>query len=51
MEDVLNIAMADTFMAIFGFKRVKQTDEELKRRERDISKVVQELSEITSNKY
>ena len=29
MEDVPNIAMADSFMAIFGFKRVKPTDEEV----------------------
>jgi hypothetical protein len=43
--------MADTFMAIFGYKRVKPTDEELKHKERDISKVVHVLNEITSNKH
>lgn len=28
-KDLSNIAMADTFMAIFGFKRIKPTDDEL----------------------
>ena len=30
MSELPNIAMADTFMAIFGYKRIKPTNEELK---------------------
>ena len=52
-NELTNIAMVDTFMGIFGFKRVKPTDEELelKYRKRDIDKVVQRLDEIQSNKH
>lgn len=31
-EELPNIAMADAFMAIFGYKRIKPTDEELERK-------------------
>jgi hypothetical protein len=47
-EELPNIAMADTFMSIFGYKRVKPTNEELKLkyRKRDIDKGVHELDEL-----
>jgi len=41
------IAMADSFMAIFGFKRVKPTDEELKLKYRKRKEV---LEDVYSNK-
>lgn len=46
MEE-LNIAMADTFMAIFGYKRVKPTDEELKLkyREREVENIERWLND------
>jgi hypothetical protein len=47
-EELPNIAMADAFMAIFGYKRVKPTNEELKLkyRKRNVDKVVLELDEL-----
>ena len=47
-EELPNIAMADAFMSIFGYKRVKPTDEELKLkyRKRDVDRVVQRLDEL-----
>jgi hypothetical protein len=52
-EELPNIAMADAFMSIFGYKRVKPTDKELelKYRKRNVDKVVLELDEIQSNKH
>lgn len=40
-EELLNVAMADAFMSIFGYKRVKPTDKELnlKYRKRDVNKI------------
>lgn len=53
-EDLPNIAMADTFMAIFGFKRIKPANEELKQKymKRDIDKIKYDLEELNvcSNK-
>lgn len=52
-EELPNIAMADAFMSIFGYKRVRPTNKELKLKykKRDIDRVVQKLDEIQSNKY
>jgi hypothetical protein len=51
-EDLPNIAIADTFMAIFGLKRIKPTDEELKQKymKRDIDKIKYDLEELSSDK-
>ena len=46
-EELPNIAMADSFMSIFGFKRVKPTNEELKLKYKK-RKVV--LEDVYSNK-
>ena len=45
----LNIAMADAFMKIFGYKRIKPTDEELeikyKKREREVENIERWLND------
>lgn len=50
-----NIAMADTFMKIFGYKRVKPTDEELKikYREREVEDIERWLEDVKeeTNEY
>ena len=50
--DIPNIAMADTFMKIFGYKRVKPTDEELKRKykykEKDVNLIMEYLNDLSS---
>lgn len=51
-EDLPNITMADTFMAIFGLKRIEPTNEELKQKymKRDIDKIKYDLEELLSDK-
>ena len=46
-RDLPNIAMADTFMAIFGYKRIKPTDKELelKYREREVENIERWLND------
>ena len=46
--ELLNIAMADTFMAIFGYKRIKPTDKELelKYREREVENIERWLEDV-----
>lgn len=48
--ELLNIAMADTFMKIFGYKRVKPTDKELKlkyrKREREVEDIERWLEDV-----
>ena len=53
MNDLPNIAMADTFMAIFGYKRIRPTDEELKikYREREVDNIERWLDEQETTKH
>ena len=55
MNDLPNIAMADTFMKIFGYKRIKPTDKELKlkykKREREVDAIKGWLDEQEIIKY
>ena len=48
--ELLNIAMADAFMKIFGYKRIKPTDEELeikyKKREREVENIERWLEDV-----
>ena len=46
-EELPNIAMADAFMSIFGYKRVKPTDKELKLKYKKRKEV---LEDVYSNK-
>lgn len=50
--DIPNIAMADAFMAIFGYKRVKPTDKELKKkygnRSKEYEVVMEQLNDLSS---
>lgn len=45
-QQEINYPMIDTFMGIFGFKRVKPTNKEIKKREKQVQKAKEFLKSL-----